>query len=179
MTFGMKLYQTRKANNLTLDELAKKSGLVVSTISKLERDLIVPTEYTTSKLIEALGDFTANIEDKVVLSKCIICGKEYEKTSSNQKCCSIECKKENKRRLDKGRNKKQTKKQEEWKIHRICKTCEYRICLMGNGNQNETWDNTCCDYLNVTGEKRNCTPTDNYCEKYKRKSKKGVSRCVD
>ena len=105
------------------------------------------------------------------MTKCVICGKEFEKTTSNQKCCSVECRQENKRQLSR-KNRKEIKKQEKWKIHRICKTCVYRIYIWGNGKPNETWDNTCCDYLNVTGEKRNCTPTDNYCEKYKRKSKR-------
>lgn len=51
---GEKLRKLRKDKNITLKELARKSGLSVSFISNLERDLCSPTIDNLQKICEAM-----------------------------------------------------------------------------------------------------------------------------
>ncbi len=56
---GRKLRSLRKANNLTLAELSRKSGVSTTQISEIERNLTSPTITTLMKLISALGQDTS------------------------------------------------------------------------------------------------------------------------
>lgn len=52
---GERLRQLRRERGLTLQEVAKRSGLAVSTVSKVERGLMAPTYDRFSQLAEGLG----------------------------------------------------------------------------------------------------------------------------
>lgn len=52
---GERLRQIRHAQGLTLTEVARRSGLAVSTVSKVERGLMAPTYDRFSQLAEGLG----------------------------------------------------------------------------------------------------------------------------
>jgi transcriptional regulator with XRE-family HTH domain len=61
-TFGALLRQQRTAKDLTLDQLAEKSGLSVPGIIKIEADDSKPDKETVNKLCDALG-----VDDQVRL----------------------------------------------------------------------------------------------------------------
>lgn len=52
---GERLRELRKERGLTLQEVASRSGLAVSTVSKVERGLMAPTYDRFSQLAEGLG----------------------------------------------------------------------------------------------------------------------------
>ncbi len=52
---GERLRQLRRERGLTLQEVATRSGLAVSTVSKVERGLMAPTYDRFSQLAEGLG----------------------------------------------------------------------------------------------------------------------------
>lgn len=52
---GERLRQLRRARGLTLQDVASRAGLAVSTVSKVERGLMAPTYDRFSQLAEGLG----------------------------------------------------------------------------------------------------------------------------
>ncbi|NBC83071.1 MAG: helix-turn-helix domain-containing protein [Bacteroidetes bacterium] len=54
MTFGKKLAEQRKRQNLSQDELAKMVGIHANVLGRYERDLANPSVETATKLAEAL-----------------------------------------------------------------------------------------------------------------------------
>jgi len=55
VTFGERLKNLRKERNLSIKELAEKSGLSAVQISNYEHDHYVPNAINVSKLAKALG----------------------------------------------------------------------------------------------------------------------------
>lgn len=55
MDIGSKIKRLRKANGLTLEELANRSELTKGFLSQLERDLTSPSVATLEDILEALG----------------------------------------------------------------------------------------------------------------------------
>jgi|ERR1700722_3062543 transcriptional regulator with XRE-family HTH domain len=64
--FNQRLFMTRKARGLTLEELGKKTGLDQATISRLEREDMEPRASSVEKLADELEvsvDFLRGRED--------------------------------------------------------------------------------------------------------------------
>src|SRR4030067_2672165 len=55
MTIGQRIKQARKANNLSLRDLAEKAEISTMAISKYERDLDTPSSGVLLRLAQALG----------------------------------------------------------------------------------------------------------------------------
>ena len=55
MELGIKVRNSRKAQQLTLDELSDRSGVAKATLSKIENSLILGTLKTHQKIAEALS----------------------------------------------------------------------------------------------------------------------------
>lgn len=76
MKIGKKLKALRKERKLTLNELAKKSGVQIATLSRMEHDIMTGTLQSHINICKALGvslaDFYRDVEDEhktVSLSK--------------------------------------------------------------------------------------------------------------
>lgn len=53
-------------------------------------------------------------------------------------------------------------------LYKPCRTCKYRIYIPDHYGP-KTRYNSVCDYFDKTGTQRNCTPTDDGCDKYEPK----------
>ncbi len=74
MDIGAKIRKLRKANSLTLEELASRSELTKGFLSQLERNLTSPSISTLEDILEALGTnlsefFQEEQDDRVVFGK--------------------------------------------------------------------------------------------------------------
>jgi transcriptional regulator with XRE-family HTH domain len=80
---GKKIRELRKANNLTMSELAKRSGTASSYISDLENEKIKnPSGIKLRKIAEALGVSTDDLLGKKIkpfIPETLYKGKEYTK----------------------------------------------------------------------------------------------------
>lgn len=75
---GEKLRKLRKGKNITLKELARKSGLSVSFISNLERDLCSPTIDNLQKICEAMELSIVSLLDEKKRDGNVIRAKERQ-----------------------------------------------------------------------------------------------------
>ena len=75
---GEKLRKLRKYKNITLKELAGRSGLSVSFISNLERDLCSPTIDNLQKICEAMGLSIVSLLEEKKWAGNVIRAKERE-----------------------------------------------------------------------------------------------------
>lgn len=61
----------------------------------------------------------------------------------------------------------------DWKICKICKSCEYRHVFGGGSTPFADWSNTLCNYSVQKDSLRETPPSDDYCAYYKpRKGKR-------
>lgn len=58
------------------------------------------------------------------------------------------------------------------KLLPICSRCEYRRLMAYNGYATNSNYLHGCLYILIEGEPRGCTPTENYCEKFKPRQKR-------
>src|SRR5512139_3036463 len=71
LNIGEKIRRLRKANNLTLEELANRTYLTKGFLSQLERDLTSPSIATLKGILDVLGeelaDFFRDVKHERVL----------------------------------------------------------------------------------------------------------------
>jgi len=91
IALGQKVRAKRHELNLTLDELAERSGVARTTISKIERDLISPSFNTLAKVARGMGlKITQIISEEEADQPVVVRKKDRVTLVLNGSKCTVE-----------------------------------------------------------------------------------------
>jgi transcriptional regulator with XRE-family HTH domain len=91
IALGQRVRAKRHELNLTLDELATRSGVARTTISKIERDLISPSFNTLAKVARGMGlKITQIISEEETDQPIVVRKKDRVRLELNGSKCTVE-----------------------------------------------------------------------------------------